>query len=206
MSGVGPIRSVVSPDARFSPWYRAPSVAPSAAAAVAANQAAVAQGMLAAYPFPTATAPYQSAFMSPLNPAMLPGLQQQGTFPSTHYQPYSTGSCAHPLSLSLSLSLCACVSTAPTPFCVFVYNLPAEADNTTLYRLFGPFGAISDVKAIRDYNTSKCKGFGFVNFTRLEDAWTAITALNGAMIDGCARPLQVSFKTAGSNSRGHHHQ
>ena len=97
---------------------------------------------------------------------------------------------------SLNITVATIVAAAgASPYCVFVYNLPAEADNNTLYRLFGPFGAVSDVKAIRDYTTSKCKGFGFVNFTRLEDAWAAIMALNGATIDGCARPLQVSFKT-----------
>ncbi len=42
-------------------------------------------------------------------------------------------------------------------YCLFVYNLPSDADEGLLYRLFGPFGAISDVKVVRDPTTNTCK-------------------------------------------------
>jgi RNA recognition motif. (a.k.a. RRM, RBD, or RNP domain) len=42
-------------------------------------------------------------------------------------------------------------------YCLFVYNLPPDADEGLLYRLFGPFGAISDVKVMREPSTNRCK-------------------------------------------------
>jgi len=59
---------------------------------------------------------------------------------------------------------------AQTGFCIFIYHLPPETDENVLYRLFGPFGAISSVKIVRDQSTGQCKGFGFVNFIKLEDS------------------------------------
>jgi len=77
-------------------------------------------------------------------------------------------------------------------FCLFVYNLPAESDDNYLYQLFGPYGAVANVKVIRDPTSNMCKGFGFVNMVKLEDAQSAIAALNGAQIG--TKTLQVSFK------------
>lgn len=83
-------------------------------------------------------------------------------------------------------------------WCVFVYNLPPEAEDTTLYQLFSPFGAISSVKVIKDPSNTKPKGYGFVNMMNYEEAFQAILALNGTMLDG--KVLQVSFKTAKKNN------
>jgi len=77
-------------------------------------------------------------------------------------------------------------------FCLFVYNLPPETDEGYMYQLFGPYGAVANVKVMRDLTTNLCKGFGFINMTKLEDAQTAIAALNGAQIG--TKTLQVSFK------------
>jgi len=77
-------------------------------------------------------------------------------------------------------------------FCLFVYNLPPESDDNYLYQLFGPYGAVANVKVIRDPTSNLCKGFGFINMVKLEDAQSAIAALNGAQIG--TKTLQVSFK------------
>ena len=77
-------------------------------------------------------------------------------------------------------------------WCIFIYNLPAEADDTTLYQLFSPFGKISSVKVIKDQN-GKSKGFGFVNMMNYDEAFTAVNSLNKSLLDG--KLLQVSFKT-----------
>ena len=34
-------------------------------------------------------------------------------------------------------------------WCIFVYNLSPEADESVLWQLFGPFGAVTNVKVIR---------------------------------------------------------
>ena len=78
-------------------------------------------------------------------------------------------------------------------WCIFVYNLGPETDDQILWQLFGPFGAVQSVKIIRDMQTQKCKGFGFVTMTNYEEAITAINCLNGLNLQN--RILQVSFKT-----------
>jgi len=45
---------------------------------------------------------------------------------------------------------------------------------------------------MRDFATSKCKGYGFVTMTNYEDALVAIAALHGYQLG--SRILQVSFK------------
>lgn len=76
---------------------------------------------------------------------------------------------------------------------IFIYNLAPETEESTLWQLFGPFGAVQSVKIIKDAATNQCKGYGFVTMTNYEDAMMAIRALNGYALGN--RVLQVSFKT-----------
>merc|ERR1712242_616334 len=78
-------------------------------------------------------------------------------------------------------------------WCIFVYNLAPETEENILWQLFGPFGAVQNVKVIRDLQTNKCKGFGFVTMTNYDEALVAIQSLNGYTLGN--RVLQVSFKT-----------
>ncbi|RXN31871.1 ELAV 1 isoform X1 [Labeo rohita] len=82
-------------------------------------------------------------------------------------------------------------------WCIFIYNLGQDADEGILWQMFGPFGAVTNVKVIRDFNTNKCKGFGFVTMTNYEEAAMAIASLNGYRMGD--RVLQVSFKTSKSH-------
>ncbi len=77
--------------------------------------------------------------------------------------------------------------------CVFVYNLPESAQESLLYQLFAPYGAIHSVKVIVDPQTKKCKRFGFVNMVNYTEACQAIMNLNGHDIEP-GKKLQVSFK------------
>nr|CDS33434.1 ELAVprotein 2:3:4 [Hymenolepis microstoma] len=81
----------------------------------------------------------------------------------------------------------------PRGWCIFVYNLSAETEESNLWQLFGPFGAVQTVKIIRDPTTNKCRGFGFVTMSNYEEAMLAIHSLNGFTLGN--RVLQVSFKT-----------
>ncbi|KAM6945634.1 ELAV-like protein 1-B isoform 2-T2 [Aplochiton taeniatus] len=87
--------------------------------------------------------------------------------------------------------------SSSTGWCIFIYNLGQDADEGILWQMFGPFGAVHNVKVIRDFNTNKCKGFGFVTMTNYEEAAMAIASLNGYRLG--EKTLQVSFKT----SKGH---
>lgn len=78
-------------------------------------------------------------------------------------------------------------------WCIFIYNLSQDSDEGMLWQMFGPFGAVTNVKIIRDFNTNKCKGFGFVTMSNYEEAAMAITSLNGYRHGD--KILQVSFKT-----------
>uniref|UniRef100_A0A8D8TL61 ELAV-like protein 2 n=3 Tax=Cacopsylla melanoneura TaxID=428564 RepID=A0A8D8TL61_9HEMI len=75
---------------------------------------------------------------------------------------------------------------------IFVYNLAPDVEEIVLWQLFGPFGAVQKVKIIKDPQTDKCKGFGFVSMTNVDEAVYAIQVLNGSMLGD--RILQVSFK------------
>jgi len=79
-----------------------------------------------------------------------------------------------------------------TSWCVFVYNLPSDASDLTLFQLFSKHGAIHSVRVIIDHE-KKCRGYGFVNMVHYEDALAAIFRLNGYCLER-GKPLQVSLK------------
>lgn len=87
----------------------------------------------------------------------------------------------------------AATSMNGSGWCIFVYNLAPETEENILWQLFGPFGAVQNVKVIRDLQTNKCKGFGFVTMTNYDECLIAIQSLNGYTLGN--RVLQVSFKT-----------
>ncbi len=72
---------------------------------------------------------------------------------------------------------------------IYVGNLPWSTDDRGLRILFETFGTVSDAKVITDRETSKSRGFGFVEMSD-EDAEEAINQLNGQDLDG--RSLTVN--------------
>lgn len=60
-------------------------------------------------------------------------------------------------------------------------------------------GAVQSVKVIKDLQTNKCKGFGFVTMTNYDEAVVAIQSLNGYTLGN--RVLQVSFKTNNTKTK-----
>ena len=63
---------------------------------------------------------------------------------------------------------------------LFVKNLGNEATNLTLYNMFKVFGEIFSSKLAQD-SKGKSKGYGFVQFKKMEDANHAISEMNGKM-------------------------
>lgn len=121
---------------------------------------------------------------------------------NVRYNPVSTLMAASATSQAISsqLPLAAASLGVVTPpptnqqnWCIFVYNLPESTEDSLLYQLFSPFGAISSVRVIKDSETNKCKRYGFVNMINYEEAYSAILHLDGHMCEG--KPLQVSFKS-----------
>lgn len=105
--------------------------------------------------------------------------------PSARYSPLAGDLLANPLLAGNAMN--------GAGWCIFVYNLAPDTEESLLWQLFGPFGAVQSVKVIRDLQTNKCKGFGFVAMTNYDEALVAIQSLNGYTLGN--RVLQVSFKT-----------
>ncbi|XP_013105304.1 protein elav isoform X2 [Stomoxys calcitrans] len=96
----------------------------------------------------------------------------------------------------LGAAAAAATSLASGPggaYPIFIYNLAPETEESSLWQLFGPFGAVQSVKIVKDSSTNQCKGYGFVSMTNYDEAAMAIRALNGYTLGN--RVLQVSFKT-----------
>lgn len=77
-------------------------------------------------------------------------------------------------------------SITPSTPSLFVFHLPADANESTLRILFEPYGSLSSVRVLPG------KGYGFVNFDSTSAAVAAVNALNGFRIGN--KHLKVEFK------------
>lgn len=73
---------------------------------------------------------------------------------------------------------------------LYVGNLSYEMTSTDLETLFAPHGTVQSAQVIMDRETSRSKGFGFVEMNTGEQAQAAIKALNGLQSNG--RTLTVN--------------
>uniref|UniRef100_A0A1I7RW23 Nucleolysin TIA-1/TIAR n=1 Tax=Bursaphelenchus xylophilus TaxID=6326 RepID=A0A1I7RW23_BURXY len=101
-------------------------------------------------------------------------------------------------------------------FHVFVGDLSPEVDNKQLKDAFAPFGDVSDAKVIRDPQTTKSKGYGFVSYPKREEAERAIDQMNGQWLG--RRTIRTNWATRKPNDNeggprgpggpphGHHHR
>ncbi|ELT90434.1 hypothetical protein CAPTEDRAFT_110688, partial [Capitella teleta] len=65
---------------------------------------------------------------------------------------------------------------------IFVGDLSPDIETPQLREAFKPFGTISDCKIIRDPQTLKSKGYGFVSYVERKEAENAINSMNGQWI------------------------
>lgn len=73
---------------------------------------------------------------------------------------------------------------------LYVGNLTYQIDNEGLEQLFAPFGEVVSAEIIKDRDTGRSKGFGFVEMGSDDEANAAIDGLSGKDHDG--RALTVS--------------
>jgi len=66
---------------------------------------------------------------------------------------------------------------------LYVGNLSYNTTEDTLRTLFAEFGEIVSVNLIMDRDTGRPKGFAFVEMGTEEAAQSAMSALNGKMVD-----------------------
>ena len=67
---------------------------------------------------------------------------------------------------------------------IYVGNLPWSVDNDSLRDLFSSYGDVADAVVIRDRETGRSRGFGFVDLSDDEAGNSAIEAMHGTEIEG----------------------
>ncbi|KAG7214674.1 hypothetical protein INR49_010566 [Caranx melampygus] len=83
---------------------------------------------------------------------------------------------------------------------LFIGGLSFETNEESLAAAFGKYGTIEKVDVIRDKETGRSRGFGFVKYDNAEDAKDALDAMNGKTLDG--RAIRVDEAGKGGRSRG----
>lgn len=73
---------------------------------------------------------------------------------------------------------------------IYVGNLSYNLNNQALEDAFAAFGTVESAKIIRDRDSDRSKGFGFVEMSSSSEAEQAIEGLNNTELDG--RQLNVS--------------
>ena len=90
---------------------------------------------------------------------------------------------------------------------LFVGNLSFSVGETELKQLFEQKGGVESVTVMRDLDTGRSRGFGFVEMSTEEAAQKAITELNAFAVEGRnltvneARPKQER-RGSGGGGRG----
>lgn len=67
---------------------------------------------------------------------------------------------------------------------LFVGSLPWSIDDTGLAKLFSQAGTVVSAQVIKDRETGRSRGFGFVEMSTDEEADNAVSNLNGSDVDG----------------------
>ena len=67
---------------------------------------------------------------------------------------------------------------------IYVGQLPFSSNDEELAAAFSPYGEVASARVIRDYETGRSRGFGFVEMANDSQAQSAIEALNGVEMGG----------------------
>jgi hypothetical protein len=82
---------------------------------------------------------------------------------------------------------------------LFIGGLAWHTDDTSLRQKFEEFGLVDEAVVVKDRDTGRSRGFGFVRFGNEEDAQRAIDNMNNTDFDG--RTIRVD-KASDTGSRG----
>ena len=67
---------------------------------------------------------------------------------------------------------------------LFIGSLSWNTDDAGLQAAFAPFGTVVSATVVKDRNSGRSKGFGFVEFENEAEGKAAETAMNGKELDG----------------------
>src|SRR5919198_2987040 len=85
---------------------------------------------------------------------------------------------------------------------LYVGNLGYGLGDSDLEKLFTTYGSVRSAQVIKDRDTGRSKGFGFVEMGSDQEAQAAITALNGKEIDGRTLVVNEARPKEGGGGRG----
>lgn len=91
---------------------------------------------------------------------------------------------------------------------LYVSNLSYSTDEADLEAAFKQYGTVLNTKIIKDPNSKRSRGFGFVTFADAREAERAIDKMNDSEIDDRkirvekARDSKGPRRTGGNSSRG----
>ena len=75
---------------------------------------------------------------------------------------------------------------------MFVSNLSFHTDDESLKAMFSQFGAVKSAKVIKDRDTGKSRGFGFVEMDIVAEGQLAMKTLHNKEIEGRALSVTVA--------------
>ena len=67
---------------------------------------------------------------------------------------------------------------------IFVGSLPWSVDDAKLREIFSQAGNVVSAQVVKDRETGRSRGFGFVEMSTEEEAQSAVNNLNGTDIEG----------------------
>ncbi len=86
---------------------------------------------------------------------------------------------------------------------IYVGNLPYNTTDESLRAAFEQYGRVDDATVIRDNETGRSRGFGFVEMGNPAEAQKAIEALNGSQMGGRALTVnEARPMRSGGDRRG----
>ncbi|KAK8164206.1 hypothetical protein IWX90DRAFT_251957 [Phyllosticta citrichinensis] len=86
---------------------------------------------------------------------------------------------------------------------LFIGGLAWHTDDATLRQKFEEFGQVEEAVVVKDRDTGRSRGFGFVRFTQETDAEAAIQSMNNVEFDGrTIRVDKASERSGGSGGGG----
>jgi len=83
---------------------------------------------------------------------------------------------------------------------IYVGNLSWNTNDDTLRQVFGQYGAVLDSIVMRDRETGRSRGFGFVTYASEQEAQGAIATANDQELDG--RRIKVNLANARGSGGG----
>ncbi|KAI9371177.1 hypothetical protein BJX61DRAFT_42632 [Aspergillus egyptiacus] len=89
---------------------------------------------------------------------------------------------------------------SPESDTLFLGNLPFSATEDSVHEVFGSMGTVLGIRLPTHQESGQPKGFGYVQYSSVDEARQAYSDLQGAEIDG--RPVRLDFSTPRDNSGG----